>query len=227
MLTLAFHGNGRWLLSGAADHVVNLWLVPDLEDFSKDADDPFVIHFPHFSTSQIHTNYVDSLCFHHDLIVSKCANDDKVVLWKITGFSSADRPPEYHACPTKHERAPTISAFGPGYERLMQLRHSKLRPYFMRFGFVNTHDDRAMLALGMADGEVSFWDLSRLDEHESTATSRRGASIADPFAGVEPLAVISTPHRSFHISQVAYSADGKWMAAVGTRPAGVAIFAIS
>jgi hypothetical protein len=73
----AFHGTGRYILSGGQDHIVNLvcihvlcsstyqeitrskWTLPEVPyDYIK-TQKPIVVHYPHFSTSDVHSNIVD------------------------------------------------------------------------------------------------------------------------------------------------------------------------
>lgn len=35
------------------------WLLPDLANETTGGDDPVVIHYPHFTTSALHSDYVD------------------------------------------------------------------------------------------------------------------------------------------------------------------------
>lgn len=59
VLTVAFHRTGRYLLSGGMDTIVNLWVIPKLPDENTGTDKPTLIHYPHFSTTEIHTDFVD------------------------------------------------------------------------------------------------------------------------------------------------------------------------
>lgn len=59
VLTVAFHRTGRYLLSGGMDTIVNLWVIPELPDGNTGTDKPTLIHYPHFSTTEIHTDFVD------------------------------------------------------------------------------------------------------------------------------------------------------------------------
>lgn len=57
----AFHHTGRYLLSGGLDCIVNLWCLPQLPDRNSGSDRVTVLHYPHFSTSAVHSNFVDWL----------------------------------------------------------------------------------------------------------------------------------------------------------------------
>ena len=43
---------------------------------------PVFVHYPIFSTTQLHNNYVDCVRWYGDLLMSRCAADATVVLWK-------------------------------------------------------------------------------------------------------------------------------------------------
>jgi polycomb protein EED len=76
-MTKAFHGTGRYILSGGQDHVVNLvsthalcsstyqkitgpkWTLPEVPYDYIETQKPIVVHYPHFSTSEVHSNIVD------------------------------------------------------------------------------------------------------------------------------------------------------------------------
>lgn len=43
---------------------------------------PVIVHYPIFSTAQLHNNFVDCVRWYGDLLMSRCATDTKIVLWK-------------------------------------------------------------------------------------------------------------------------------------------------
>lgn len=55
----AWHRSGRYLLSGGYDTRIDLWVIPLLPDHSSGTDHPHTIRRPHFSSSEIHTDYID------------------------------------------------------------------------------------------------------------------------------------------------------------------------
>ena len=77
----AFHASGRYLLSAGIDCSVNLvrrlhldplfvgrrfvrrlreqWALPVLPNADTGTDHPTTIHFPHFSSSAVHSDYID------------------------------------------------------------------------------------------------------------------------------------------------------------------------
>lgn len=182
----AFHPSGRYLLSGGLDCIVNLWVLPELPDDSPGTDQIALLHYPHFSTSAVHSNFVDwsvlviphccsscqyadesltaySVAFHDDLILSKCAVECKIVLWKIEGFDSSARAPSPDAAPSSHVFRETRSAFGGGYQRLLQFETLDTTPFYMRFSLFSQPFNAPILCIGNEKSKVFFWDLQRLE----------------------------------------------------------------
>lgn len=163
ILSIAFHSSGRYLLSGGMDHIVNLWVLPDLPDKSTGSDNPITLHYPHFSTSMVHSNYIDCLLFHGDYILSKAAKESRIVLWAIEGFTSRSSPPTPAEAPTTHEWCETRSAWGGGFERMCQFEIVGTDPFFMRFGLFTRANCHPVLAMGSTTGRVNMWDLCRTE----------------------------------------------------------------
>lgn len=145
------------------DHIVNLWVLPDLPASSTGSDNPITLHYPHFSTSMVHSNYIDCLSFHGDYILSKAAKESRIVLWAIEGFTSRAVPPTAAEAPTTHEWRETRSAWGGGFERLCQFEITKTDPFFMRFGLFTRAGCHPVLAMGSTTGRVNVWDLCRTE----------------------------------------------------------------
>jgi len=180
ILTIAFHANGRYLLSGGQDHVVNLWTVPELPEAHTGGNKPTKIHYPHFSTSELHSNIVDCVAFHGDLILSKALHEHCIVLWAITGFSSASKPPPQSAAPTAHDnQLNTRSAFSAPdlttksstqYIRILEFAIPGCGQFYMRFSLYSplpsfdtlTHP---ILAITNSSSKTFFWDLTRLEAY--------------------------------------------------------------
>ncbi|KAI9800844.1 MAG: hypothetical protein M1825_003627 [Sarcosagium campestre] len=100
--------------------------------------------------------------FYNDLILSKCAREGFIVLWRIIGFSSASPPPGPDAAPTTHEQRETRSAFGAGYERLLQFACPATDPFYMRFGLFHGAGLHHVLAMGNVHSKIFFWDFAAL-----------------------------------------------------------------
>ncbi|KAK9390677.1 WD40-repeat-containing domain protein [Lipomyces mesembrius] len=162
VLTVGFHESGRFLVSGGMDNQVHLWALPNLSTLPMHKDDPIVLHWSHFSTNSLHSNYVDSVSFYGDLILSKAAKENKIVLWRIDGFKSemADILSQDNA-PTNHDKQrETMSAFGPGFTRLVQFSTPNTAPWYMRFGKLTGADNLSpLLAMGNDSARVYVFDL--------------------------------------------------------------------
>ncbi|QIX00940.1 hypothetical protein AMS68_006457 [Peltaster fructicola] len=130
LLSCAFHPNGRWILSGAMDTAVALWAVPSPEVLSRQDtknDEPAAVTYPHFYSIEVHHNYVDSLAFYGDLIISRCAQSQndvskqhEILMWKIDGFNADEAPPKDIAVPR------------PGRESRSSFPHEPLTQGFTR-----------------------------------------------------------------------------------------------
>jgi polycomb protein EED len=105
-----------------------------------------------------------SVAFHHDLILSKACREGKIVLWHIKNFSSLAPPPAPDKNPTTHDWKDTRSAFGDGFERLLQFKvpGEGNDPFYMRFDLFSCPGKHPVLAMGDMYGKVSLWDLTRL-----------------------------------------------------------------
>ncbi|OTA00151.1 hypothetical protein A9Z42_0046340 [Trichoderma parareesei] len=181
LLSVAFHETGNYLLSGGHDQIINLWTVPDLP--TEPIDTPLQVHYPHFSTSAVHSGIVDCVSFFGDLILSRACHDNVIVLWKIEGFSSDGPPPSQSAAPTPQNVLPTNyedpgrltrSAFVPvtspqcpvQYTRLLAFNTPNCGPqFFMRFRLHHVPNQNPVLAFCNAAGNIFFWDLKRLTAH--------------------------------------------------------------
>lgn len=102
------------------------------------------------------------MAFYDDLIISRCANECKIVVWRIEDFDSSEEPPP--RAPTTHEFRPTRSAWGGGYQVLFQLDAPKTVPFYVRFGLCTAPSKRPVLAIGNNESKVYFWDLQMLEE---------------------------------------------------------------
>ncbi|KAH8719045.1 Polycomb protein esc [Beauveria bassiana] len=178
LLSLAFHATGRYLVSGGHDQVINLWTMPDLP--TEPVVTPLQVHYPHFSTSAVHSGIVDCVAFCGDCILSRACHDNVIVLWRIEGFSSEGPPPPQSDAPTAQAVVPTSlddqsrltrSYFVPAttpecpsqYTRLLEFHTPNCGPqFFMRFGLHHVPGQNPVLAFCNAGGNILFWDLHRL-----------------------------------------------------------------
>ncbi|KAK9248797.1 WD40-repeat-containing domain protein [Lipomyces tetrasporus] len=180
VLTVAFHDSGRFLVSGGMDNQVHLWALPDFSTLQMHKDDPIVLHWSHFSTNALHSNYVDSVAFYGDLILSKAAKENKIVLWRIDGFKSemADILSQDNA-PTNHDKQrETISAFGPGFTRLVQFSIPNTAPWYMRFGKLTGADNVSpLLAMGNDAARVYIFDLQGFELRKDALCNKSAEEI--------------------------------------------------
>ncbi|KAH7198618.1 WD40-repeat-containing domain protein [Fusarium flagelliforme] len=178
LLSLAFHDTGRYLLSAGHDQVINLWTIPELP--TEAIQTPARIHYPHFSTSAVHSGIIDCVAFYGDCIISRACHDNVISLWRIEGFSSSNPPPAESEAPVAQTTIPsnceeasrlTLSAFVPTvspqcpsqYTTLLQFATPNCGPqFFMRFKLHFVPDQHPVLAFCNAGGNVFFWDFERL-----------------------------------------------------------------
>jgi polycomb protein EED len=193
ILAIHFHPSGRWLLSGGIDTAVALWAVPpieELEDRRKTTNDPLIVYDPHFFSDEVHSNYVDSLAFYGDLIISRAASDPKIrktineiLIWKIDGFESDDPAPLEPAIPIVGKN--TLSSFPHeegfrGFRRIATLSMPSTERFYQRFGLFHKPGKRPLLAMGNHVSRFYFFDLQKLEEgtdiREFKGKAKRGGS---------------------------------------------------
>ncbi|KAF4983991.1 hypothetical protein FDECE_17176 [Fusarium decemcellulare] len=178
LLSLAFHDTGRYILSAGHDQIINMWTLPDLP--TEPITTPIRVHYPHFSTSAVHSGIIDCVAFYGDCILSRACHDNVISLWRIEGFSSKNPPPPQSIAPTAQTTVPTNydeasrltrSAFVPTispqcpsqYTMLLQFHTPNCGPqFFMRFKLHFVPGQHPVLAFCNAGGNVFFWDLERL-----------------------------------------------------------------
>ncbi|CAK7220871.1 hypothetical protein SCUCBS95973_004304 [Sporothrix curviconia] len=209
LLSVAFHDTGRYVISAGHDQVINLvsvgigkgdfekivtpivqltlaqWTLPDIPN--EHLEVPIIVHFPHFSTSEIHTGLIDCVSFYGDLILSRACLEDVIVLWRIEGFDSTAKPPSPEQAPSNQDATKltrstfhvplitsppsagasagfpsgALAASTPPYTRLLQLHTPGCGPqFFMRFGLFNLEGHHPMLAFCNATAKIFFWDFT-------------------------------------------------------------------
>ena len=201
VLSVSWHDNGRYLITGAHDHRICIWTVPDLspdssfwEEISpsqrrRSSGEVRIIHYPHFTTSAVHGNYVDCVQFYGDTVFSKAAEEHKIVWWSITGFNSKAPPPDPILAPKTEEHLDTRNGFTRSYTisdsgvhnlttqevyknrlpytRLLEFHADHCTPFFIRFSLLKPsakHPDvHPMLAIGNVTSKVFFWNLHALE----------------------------------------------------------------
>ncbi|KAK7423774.1 hypothetical protein QQZ08_008929 [Neonectria magnoliae] len=182
LLSVAFHDTGRYILSAGHDQIINLWTLPDLP--TEPITTPIRIHYPHFSTSAVHSGIVDCVAFYGDQILSRACHDNVISLWRIEGFSSDGPPPPQSIAPTPQNIVPTNydeagrltrSAFVPTispqcpaqYTRVLDFHTPNCGPqFFMRFKLHFVPGQHPVLAFCNAGGNIFFWDFKRLTMYD-------------------------------------------------------------
>ncbi|OBT66265.1 hypothetical protein VE03_04375 [Pseudogymnoascus sp. 23342-1-I1] len=184
VVSIDFHANGRYILSAGRDHVVNMWALPKLPDESTASEKAQQVHYPHFSTSEVHSSTVECVAFYGDLVLSRGHEEGCIVLWQIVGFSSSEEVPSDSAVPTTYDQsARTRSAFfrvpdsdktGPRlYQRLLQFEMPGCNQWYMRFGLYTpfSSSNHPVLAMCNSTSKVHFWDFSRFVDYQKFITS--------------------------------------------------------
>lgn len=166
LITIAWHSTGRYLLAGGFDTSINLFTIPEVPDETTGTDKPRFIQYPHFSTTEIHSDYVDCVKFYGDLILSKAANEHVILLWRIEGFDSKNAPPTGETARTRRKVEGTCSAFGGRFQLLQQFNAGGLTWFYMRFGLFHQIGQHPILAIGNQASRIYFWDLALLEQGE-------------------------------------------------------------
>ncbi|KAK3324226.1 WD40-repeat-containing domain protein [Cercophora scortea] len=184
LLSVAFHDTGRHVLSAGHDQVINLWTIPDLP--TEHVDVPIVIHYPQFSTSEVHNNLVDCVAFYGDLILSRACHEDTIVLWRIEGFHSDDPPLLPSQAPTTYDTSkqtrsaftPTLSPSRPAhFTRLLQFYTPDCASqFYMRFKVFHAPDKHPILAFCNAKSKTMFWDIARFGAYDHYLAGLRAAT---------------------------------------------------
>ncbi|KAF1948840.1 WD40 repeat-like protein [Byssothecium circinans] len=193
VLALAYHRKGRYLLSGGMDTKINLWMTPDDLKSHAGTDKPAMIHYPHFTTTEIHKDYVDCIRWYNDLILSSAVGEDTIQLWKIDNFHSDKPPPNPAPIPiittvnsdtkvtvsaAEMRLKSTRSAWGGRFQRLLQFDLPGHSSFYMRFGLFHELGAHPLLVAGNVKSKIFLWDLQRLETLGTgelyTTTSKEG-----------------------------------------------------
>jgi polycomb protein EED len=194
ILATSFHPNGRWMLSGGLDTAVCLWSVPmpaeldKTEEELENHNEPRIIYYPNFYSTEVHHNYVDCLQFYGGLILSRASKDqndrsksNEILLWKIDGFDPNEPAPKNPPIPAPDVH--TRSAFphserSRGFQRLLSFQIMSTDRFYHRFGLLHEPGMRPILSMGNQESKFLFWDLQRLEEGSEPAEEKvaRGKS---------------------------------------------------
>lgn len=177
VLAIGFHRNGRYLLSGGVENRVNLWHIPEIQKGGTLPDKIKTIHYPHFSSTEVHFDYIDCIQFYNDLIISRQAREG-IIIWKIDNFNSmAKTPPDApipssNAVRSEHRvdiptstNLDTRSAWGGRFQRLLSFNTPEIeKEFYLRFSLFHRVGHAPILAAGnKSHSNVFFWDLERLE----------------------------------------------------------------
>ncbi|KTW30002.1 uncharacterized protein T551_01946 [Pneumocystis jirovecii RU7] len=213
VLTIAFHHSAQYIVSGGMDNSVRMWAIPNFSETNtskisyKSKDNMISLPYPHFSTTAIHTNYVDCVEFYGDLIFSKSAEEGRIILWKILGFDSNKDPPPLEYAPTAHEWSETRSSFGNGLQKLLQFMVLDCNPWYMRFAIWNSYIGghfQTFLAIGNLKAKIFIWDISENLKYK------------DAYTLIKPHIILAIPKNSITVRQLSINQDGTCLIAVGS-----------
>ncbi|KAF3767864.1 WD40 repeat-like protein, partial [Cryphonectria parasitica EP155] len=201
LLSAAFHNTGRYLLSAGHDQVINLWTIPELPE--EHVDTPLVVHYPHFSTSEVHYGLIDCVAFYGDLILSRACHEEKIVLWRIEGFDSEDPPPPPSTAPTAHDQTRmTRSAFAPAnassqWQRLLQFETKNCGvQFFLRFSLHHVDRQHPILCFCNARNEIMWWDMMRLTAYQDFINSLCVPGVGPDARSAKPSWLLPAHHKS-------------------------------
>ncbi|CAG8521904.1 6252_t:CDS:2 [Diversispora eburnea] len=175
------HLSGDFLVSSGMDHAVKIWSLctPVIKNTIESSfkakppsslrnqqnqtqsccksngytSTPLFIHFPIFSTAQLHNNYVDCVRWYGDLLMSRCAADAKILLWK----------PDVELVASDKSTVTTTIVGGPAqptsFEMICEFEFEQCDIWFLRFGI---SQDYKFLATGNQVGQIFLWDLQEI-----------------------------------------------------------------
>ncbi|GBC10046.1 hypothetical protein RclHR1_00930024 [Rhizophagus clarus] len=268
VLSIDVHLTGDFLVSSGMDHAIKIWTLCTpvmkhaietsfLNSSSSSSRPPssqekccsshgasskkVTVHYPIFTTTQLHNNYVDCVRWYGDLLLSRCAADAKIMLWK----------PDVELIPFDKSSVTTVVVGGPAapskqqasFNIICELEFSHCDIWFLRFGM--SYDYR-MLATGNQAGQIYLWDLhdvphyiddyikkkkaeySSTKKEKTVVKKKRGTSVANrkivnilasgsnsraSADNRKPTILNSTACESI-IRQIDFSNDRQWIVAV-------------
>ena len=218
--SIDFTKNGRYLMSGGRDTWMHLWALPAAEDLvqlPKEKVKSERIHYPHFSSADVHNDIVDCIRFYGDLIISRSVGF-KITIWAIDGFNSEDPIPDP---PTKRKPGQlTTSAFGAGFTVLHTLDFlggTAMSYYYHRFS-IFTGPDSVILAMGvLGKHTLHFWDLLKLELDVPNTRTLDGDLLGalQPDESFSPALDKDARKKNMALFRALdWSPDGKWLVAV-------------
>ncbi|CAG8756857.1 6969_t:CDS:2, partial [Acaulospora morrowiae] len=185
VLSIDIHLSGDFLVSSGMDHSVKIWslctpvIKHTIESSFKPkplsriqqqqiqtstcckshghTSTPLFVHFPIFSTAQLHNNYVDCVRWYGDLLMSRCAADAKIIMWR----------PEVELVASDRSNVTTTIVGGPAvpskqptsFDIICEFEFDHCDIWFLRFGI---SQDYRLLATGNQIGQIFLWDLHEI-----------------------------------------------------------------
>ncbi|KAF5834487.1 transcriptional repressor EED/ESC/FIE [Dunaliella salina] len=178
VLTLACHPwSPHRFLSGGMDNMVKIW---SLEEHASVIEASFawqsktrtfptkMLHFPRFSSDQVHANYVDCVRWLGDLCLSKSV-DDRILLWKPV-------EEEGPACTAARGTNSRVLAQCKTFSTFVILQEFHLPDSHVWFVRFSLDMSQSLLACGNRTGKVFLWNPSKVPAnllHELKATQSR------------------------------------------------------
>lgn len=218
VLTIAYHRKGRFILSAGSDTKIIMWKVPENLSEHAGTDKPAMVHYPHFSTTEVHTDFVDCVQWYNDLIFSHACREDKIILWKIDGFSSDNADIPDAPIPTSiavrsntpvkvpaNSTSGTRSAWGGRFQRLLQFDLPDRKFIYMRFSIFHELGRHPILVAGNMKSKAYFWDLQRLED----------AGTSDDGSQADKSAPLGLPR---HVREGSNSSNGSSAVSTGSGP---------
>ncbi|XP_065908339.1 polycomb protein eed-like isoform X2 [Dysidea avara] len=163
-----FHMLGGSIVSCGMDHSLKVWqldtseikdAIEASEQHSARSNKNFPTlrcHFPAFSTREVHSNYVDSVCYFGNTILSKSC-ENKVVWWKPVLQLSPDTTPTSSSQPLPPVSSSSSSVSGDSVVALRSLEVQLCEIWFMKMCL---NERLGLLALGNQIGKVTLWDMT-------------------------------------------------------------------
>lgn len=144
-----------------------------------------------------------SVAFFGDLILSRACHEQKIVLWRITGFDSEDPYPTPEAAPTAHDQSKTTrSAFAPAsapsqWTRILQFETANCSvQFFLRFSLFHSAGHHPILCFCNANKDIMMWDMVRLEVYQDYINDLRDPERDRTKKVARPPWLISAHHKS-------------------------------
>ncbi|CAG8715572.1 1696_t:CDS:10 [Rhizophagus irregularis] len=213
-LSIDMHLSGDFFASSGMDHTIKICALLKA----------VTVHYPIFSTAGVHGNFVDCIRWYGDLLLTRCANDAKILLWK----------PDVKLEPSDNSNVTTVVVGGPAavskrqsnFKIICEFEFIHCDLWFLRFGMSY---DCQTLATGNQAGKIYLWDMKdvfdysdyyvekkRLENQNNDKTNddRASSYVSANGSGLRKEPIILSSACDSTIRQVNFSRDKQWIAAV-------------